>query len=162
MRRLAMLIALCLAGPGATLADHRPDAPWSWHIVSGGIGESRVSIFRRDRLIGIYDITCDLTMAVEGSRENAEATINLVDLDSNPAGLLLITCNVGAHSRQIAVIDLASKSTRPALVRTGSYFADWEVQDDELWISYDRPCDTGPTVECPDGYETVFEAFPGP
>jgi hypothetical protein len=43
---------------------------------------------------------------------------------------------------------------------TGSYSASWEIQDGELWIGYDEPCDSGPTVDCPDGYKTVFLRYP--
>ena len=141
-------------------ADHKPDAPWSWHIVSGGSDESRISIYRRDTLIGIYDFTCDMTDATQGTQNENGPTINLVEPDASPAGLLITTCNVGAHSRQISVIDLTRKSKQPVFSRTGSYFADWELQDGELWISYDQPCETGPTVDCPDGYETQFVKYP--
>jgi hypothetical protein len=73
---------------------------------------------------------------------------------------MLVSCNVGAHSRQIEIIDLTRQSKEPVFSATGSYAASWEIQDGELWIGYDEPCDTGPTVECPDGYETRFVQYP--
>jgi hypothetical protein len=121
-----------------------------------------VSIYKRDRLLGIYNFSCDLTDAGEGDNGDSNARLNLVKLDSNPEGLLLITCNVGAHSQQINIIDLARKSNLPVFSETGSYMADWEIQDGELWLSYDQPCETGISVECPDGFETIFVQYPSP
>ena len=79
---------------------------------------------------------------------------------SNPEGLLVVTCNVGAHSQHIAIVDPASKSHRTVFERSGSYFVKWEIEDGELWISYDQACDGGPSVDCPDGFETIFEQYP--
>lgn len=141
-------------------ADHKPDADWSWHVMSAGADESRLSIYQRDKLLGIYDLSCDLTDTSEGSHSDNGASLDLVRPESNPAGLLLVSCNVGAHSRQITIIDLARQSKKPVFSATGSFTASWEIQDGELWIGYDEPCDTGPTVECPDGYETRFVQYP--
>ena len=157
-RLVTALIPLLLAFNAN--GDHKADADWSWHILSSGISESRMSLYRRDRLIGIYNFSCDLTDASEGDRVEKNASLNLVRLDTHPDGLLLITCQAGAHAQQVAIIDLASKSNQPVFAKTGSFIADWELQDGELWIRYDRPCDTGPTVECPDGFETIFTRFP--
>ncbi len=157
--KLALLIA---AGCVNANADHKADAPWSWHIVSAGLDESRISVHRRDRLLGIFNLSCDLTDVSEGPRIENNASLNLVQIDSHPEGLLLITCNLGAHSQQVAIIDLASKSNQPAFSKTGSYFADWELQDGELWIRYDQPCAEGVSVECPDGFETIFVQYPDP
>jgi hypothetical protein len=143
-------------------ADHKPDAPWSWHLQSAGADESLLSVYRRDHLLGIYDIDCDLTDVIEGEPVDDGASLNLVKPDSRPEGLLVISCNVGAHSQQVTIIDLARKATRPAFTATGSYTASWEIQDGELWIGYDEPCDTGPTVDCPDGFATKFVPYPDP
>jgi len=113
-------------------------------------------------LHGIYDVDCDLSDAREGERSDDYASINLVKADSSPAGLLVISCNVGAHSQQIVVIDLAASARHAVFSATGSYTATWNLQDGELWIGYDEPCDTGPTLECPDGYKTIFVSYPGP
>jgi len=143
-------------------ADHQPDAPWSWHVVSSGADESRLSVYRARTLLGIYDISCDLTDAREGERVEDSASLNLVRPLSSPEGLLVINCNVGAHSQLITIIDLTRKSKQPVFSATGSFSATWEIQDGELWIGYDEPCDTGPTVECPDGFKTVFVQYPAP
>ncbi len=90
---LPLLVWCTLAG-----ADHKPDADWSWHVVSAGADESRMSVYRGDRLLGIYDLACDLTDVSEGSHSDNGASLDLVRLESNPEGLLLISCNVGAHS----------------------------------------------------------------
>jgi len=141
-------------------ADHKLDADWSWHVMSAGADESRLSVYRRDRLLGIFDLSCDLTDASEESHSDNGASLDLVRPESNPEGLLLISCNVGAHSRQITIIDLAGQSKKKLFSVTGSYRASWELQDGELWIGYDEPCDTGPTVDCPDGFETRFVQYP--
>jgi hypothetical protein len=143
-------------------ADHNPDAEWSWHVVSAGADESRLSIHQRDRLLGIYDLSCDLTDAGEGLQADNGPSLDLVYPDSSPGGLLLVSCNVGAHSQQISIIDLEKRSNKPVFSVTGSYVANWEIQDGELWIGFDEPCDTGPSVECPDGYETRFVQYPDP
>ena len=158
-RRLAILIAAwCIS----VSADHKVDAPWSWHVLSSGLDESRLSVYRRDQLLGIFNLSCDLTDASEGPAVENGASLTLVRIESHPDGLLFITCNVGAHSQQVAIIDLATKSNQPVFSRTGSYIARWEVQDGELWIGYDRPCEGGVGVECPDGFETIFVQFPDP
>jgi hypothetical protein len=154
------LLLLCCSIPAS--ANHQPDAEWSWHVVSSGGDESRLSIYRGEQLHGIYDVDCDLSDAREGERSDDYASINLVKPDSSPTGLLVISCNVGAHSRQIVVIDLAASVRHPLFSATGSYTATWDLQDGELWIGYDEPCDTGPTLECPDGYATIFVPYPGP
>lgn len=160
MRISLFLLLLYCSIPAS--ANHQPDADWSWHVVSAGGDESRLSIYRGEQLHGIYDVDCDLSDAREGERSDDYASINLVKPESSPAGLLVISCNVGAHSRQIAVIDLADSTRHRVFSVTGSYSASWELQDGELWIGYDEPCDTGPTVECPDGYATIFVPYPGP
>lgn len=154
---LAFLIAVCFA---SVSADHKADAVWSWHVLSSGLDESRLSVYRRDQLLGIFNLSCDLTDVREGPSIDNGATLNLVQIDPHPEGLLLITCNVGAHSHQVVIIDLAAKSNQPVFSETGSFFARWEVQDGELWIGYDRPCAEGPGVECPDGFETIFVQYP--
>ncbi len=158
-RGLAFLIAACCV---SVSADHKADAPWSWHVLSSGLDESRLSVYRRDQLLGIFNLSCDLTDAAEGPAVENGASLELVRIDSHPEGLLLITCNVGAHSQQVAIIDLAAKSNQPVFSTTGSYIAKWEVQDGELWIGYDRPCAEGIGVECPDGFETIFVQYPDP
>ena len=108
------------------------------------------------------DIDCDLTDLGEGERVDDNASPNLVKPDARAEGLLVIMCNVGAHAQQVTITDLARKSTQPAFTATGSYTASWELQDGELWIGYDEPCDTGPSVECPDGFVTRFVQYPDP
>ncbi len=156
------LALLLVAFYDSALADHDSDAPspWSWHIVSGGLDESRVAIYSQAELVGIYDFSCDLTDAVNGEKRETDAGLNLVQPLSHPQGLLVITCNVGAHSQHLAIVDPEKKTSQPVFARTGSYFVKFELEDGELWISYDRPCATGVSVECPDGFETVFVRYP--
>ena len=160
MIRLPVLFFLFFAFCAGVNADHDSGAPLSWHVVSAGLDESRVALYREKTLVGIFDFACDLTAAAETEPGDNGASLQLAYPASNPLGLLVVTCNVGAHSQHIAIVDPVKKSHGEVFTRTGSYFAGWEIQDGELWISHDRACDTGPTVECPDGFETVFEAYP--
>ena len=156
----AGLVALSLfVNPVA--ADHDDGAAWSWHVLSAGADESRVAIYRQRDLLGIFNFSCDLTAEDEPGEEPA-ANLELVQPESHPDGLLVIRCNVGAHSQYLALVDPAQRTVRPAFEVTGSYHAGWEIQDGELWIGYDRPCAEGISVECPDGFETVFVRYPGP
>ena len=160
MSRFFNLAPLLLALASNALADHTIGTTWSWHLLSAGLDESRVAIYDKKALIGIFDFSCDLTAEGEGDMRENGASLELVHPDSNPEGLLVVTCDLGAHSQYIAIVDPNHKTHRPVFAETGSYFAKWELQDGALWISYDRPCETGPSVECPDGFETVFVPYP--
>ena len=154
------LLLLMLSFSLTAGADHSPDAEWSWHVVSAGSDESRLSVYRGKQMFGIYNIACDLTDASDGESLDGNASLNLVKPESRPRGLLIVGCNVGAHSQQIEIIDLDRKSSQVAFSVTGSYAASWELQDGELWIEFDEPCDTGPTVDCPDGFATRYVQYP--
>lgn len=158
--RLAKILLFGIVFSGAALADHDHGAQWSWHVLSAGLDESRVSIYRKKNLLGIFNFSCDLTPAAEGDKPAAEASLQLVQPESNPEGLLVVICNVGAHSQHIAIIDPESKTHQAVFERTGSYFVKWEIEDGELWVSYDQACDGGPSVDCPDGFETIFVQYP--
>lgn len=153
----AILSVSIVTGAGA---DHKSGAAWAWHVVAAGLDESRVALYRQQELIGIFNFSCDLTGAVDGETEENGVSMLLVKPDTHPEGLLVLKCNVGAHSQHLAIIDPALKAGQVVFTETGSYFADWELQDGELWISHDQPCETGPSVGCPDGYETIFERYP--
>ncbi len=155
---LFALVATSLLSKAA--ADHDSGADWAWHVVSAGLDESRVALYRRAELIGIFNFSCDLTGAADGAADDNGASMELAQPDTHPQGLLVLKCNVGAHSQHLAIIDPTRKSGQVVFTETGSYFATWEIQDGELWISYDRPCETGPSVDCPDGYETLFVRYP--
>jgi len=160
MTRFITSLLLALAFGGGAIADHKAGASWSWHVLSGGLDESRVAIYREQGLVGIFDFSCDLTAAIDADMQAADASLQLLQPASNPDGLLVVSCNVGAHSQYIAIVDPARKINQPVFARTGSYFVRWEIEDGELWISHDRPCAEGLSVECPDGFETIFEQYP--
>ncbi len=151
------LLALLLSS--SVLADHDREADLSWHLLSAGLDESRVSVYARGTLVGIFNLPCDLT-GIDGAPANNGVDMTVVSIPARPRGLLVIRCNVGAHAQMLTIIDPAAKSAAPAYQRSGSYFARSEVEDGELWIEYDRACETGVSVECPDGFETVFESYP--
>ncbi len=153
---LLPLLAWCtLAG-----ADHKPDADWSWHVMSAGADESRLSVYRRDRLLGIYNLSCDLSDASEGSHGGNGASLARVRPVSKPEGSLGVGCNGGAHSRQFTIFDLVEPLNTAMFSATGRCRAGWDLQDGELWRRCAQPCDGGLSVECPDGYETWFVTYP--
>ena len=144
----------------SAVADHESGAAWSWHVVSAGLDESRVALYRQQQLVGIFNFSCDLTATADSDDGENGPSLELVEAGAHPGGLLLLKCNVGAHSQHLAIVDPSRKTGHVVFTRTGSYFVEWEIQDGELWISYDQPCETGPSVDCPDGYETVFVRYP--
>ncbi|MDH3221072.1 MAG: hypothetical protein OEO19_16190 [Gammaproteobacteria bacterium] len=160
MNRYRVLALLLLALDADAGAHHDSGADLSWHVVAAGLDESRVAIYRQRDLVGIFDFSCDLTDAVESGVPGNGASLELVKPASNPDGLLIVTCNVGAHSQYLAVIDPMHQTSQPAFAFTGSYFVKWELEDGELWISFDEPCDEGVSVQCPDGFETLFVRYP--
>ena len=143
----------------AAAAEHAGHEGWRWHALAGGIDQSRIAIYNDEQLLGIYDLDCDLTIPPEPDPREGGATLELVRPDSHPRGVLILVCDLGAHSQMLAIIDPQVRSKRPVYSRSGSYFVAWELQDGELWISYDRPCNGGESAQCPDGFETLFEAF---
>ena len=123
-----MLLVCC----GSALADHKAGANWSWHVISGGFDESRVAVYNKQILIGIFKFSCDLSGAKAGDVPNSDASLNLVKTDSHADGLLVVTCNQGAHSQYLAIIDPAFNTGQPLFARTGSYFVNWELEQG-LW-----------------------------
>ena len=154
-----LIAALLPALLAVTRADHAADADLSWHLLSAGLDESRVSVYRRDSLVGIFNLPCDLA-GIDDAQRAEGVDLVVVRFAARPRGVLIIVCNIGAHSQMLTIIDPEKKSPRPAYQRSGSYFARWEIQDGELWITYDRACTGGVSVDCPDGFETLFEAYP--
>ena len=149
------VLLLCCAIVGA---DHKPEADWSWHVQSSGPDETRLVVFQKELRFAIYNLECDLGEVTEGDSDDDDASIELVRLASSE--LLIVRCNVGAHSQQLTILDLQRKSPEPVFSATGSYSASWEIQDGELWIGYDEPCDGGASVDCPDGFVTLFVQYP--
>ncbi len=158
MLRVGLLILL-MALAGSLAADHDSDSKLSWHLLSAGLDESRLSVHRQEALVGIFNLPCDLT-GIGSAQSEDGIDIAVVDIPARPQGLLVIRCNVGAHAQMLSIIDPSNKSTAPAWQRSGSFFARWEIEDDELWLEYDRACETGVSIECPDGFETRFESYP--
>ncbi len=154
---LAGLLVLLAGNAGA---EHAGSEGWSWHALTSGIDQSRIAIYDAERMVGIYNLDCDLTIPPEQDPREGGATLELVRPESHPRGLLILTCDLGAHSQMLTIIDPRASSKRPVHSRSGSYFVAWELQDGELWISYDRPCRGGESAQCPDGFETLFERFP--
>ena len=60
---LVQVLLLSLVLTSGAMANHDSGASLSWHVLSGGLDESRVAIYRKQDLVGIYNFSCDLTAA---------------------------------------------------------------------------------------------------
>lgn len=155
-----LLCLLFLVSTSLVRAEYDPAAALSWQLESSGIFESRLAVYQFEQVLGIYSIDCDLTDANAGAGDMDYAKINVAGFEARPAGVLIVICSVGAHSQQLSIIDPQHEPGEVAYSVTGSYTASWELQDGELWLGFDEPCDTGPTVECPDGFANTFVQYP--
>jgi len=116
-------------------------------------------VHRGDAIVAEYELRCDLSesLALEPDELAGEMNkVGLVVTPSNPNGLLLTSCRVGAHSKALAIYDLDDNGREPVWVKTGSYFAEWSVNEsNELLLSYDKPCN-GRRCAAPFSRESVL------
>lgn len=130
-----------------------------WRLLSSGFRSSKVEVLRDGDLISEYELDCDVSEALNPAPEGLDGELNKIDLvvpPSHPQGLLITSCRVGAHSKQLSVYNLAEPDQNPIWQRTGSYFADWSLNANyELLLSYDLPCD-GASCTSPFITETVL------
>lgn len=117
----------------------------SWHLISSDIDSSKVAVHRDNQRIAKFELNCDVKEALNFSPDDVDGEVNRVGLivtPSNPQGFVISSCRFGAHSKKLSVYDLKSAGQEPVWEKTGSYFAEWSLNDNyELVLSYDRPCD---------------------
>lgn len=115
-----------------------------WNLISSEFGSSKIEVNRSGQLIAEYELNCDVSESIDPDPEQLDGEMNKVGLvvtPSQPKGLLVTSCRVGAHSKRLSVYDLESKDSEPVWEKTGSYFAAWSINEAyELVLSYDRPC----------------------
>lgn len=116
----------------------------SWTLLSSDFESSKIEINRDQKPIAEYDLNCDVSESLAPNPEQLPAELNTVGLvvtPSNPQGFVISSCRFGAHSKQLSVYDLKSKHQDPVWEKTGSYFAEWSINENyELVLSYDKPC----------------------
>ncbi len=118
---------------------------WVWKLESASFLESKISIYSANNKLTTYTIECNLEDALlkEPLEESdSPARIEKMITPKIPHGVLLTTCIVGAHSKNVSVFDPTKNLTDAVFSIVGSYYADWQLVDNELIIYYDRPCET--------------------
>jgi hypothetical protein len=118
--------------------------PLSWTLLSSDWYSSKISITQNNRVIAAYELNCNVSEMLNpdpGQLDGEKNKVGLVVTPAKPQGLLITSCRSGAHSKQLSVYDLESKSPHPVWDKTGSYFGEWSVnQNLDLVLSYDEPC----------------------
>ena len=122
---------------------------YRWKLGAFDFNSSVINIFKGNKLLRAYTIDCDASEATINSldQEDAESnTIDIITLSEKSTALLIVNCRVGAHSRQLSVYNLATNHSEPVWLKTGSYFAEWKIKNNNLWLIYDRPCSSNSCV----------------
>jgi len=134
----------------------------NWYLLSSDIRSSKIEIHRDRQPIAEYELNCDVSESLVPNSEQLEGEMNTVGLvvtPSNPKGFVISSCRFGAHSKQLAIYDLNSKRQDPVWEKTGSYYAEWSLNENyELVLSYDKPCNA---ENCDDPFvrvDVVWEA----
>ena len=135
-------------------------SPWSWQLDRAGFDESQISIHQQDQAIASYTIECDLSDANTEVDDEEMPSVDKVITSEHPNGLLAVVCNIGAHSKEVLLFDPLSNSEQAVYTKTGSYYADWKLKEDALWIIHDQPCTQADESNCDAPFEQV--EFPLP
>jgi hypothetical protein len=116
----------------------------SWNLLSSDMRSSKIAIYRDKQPIAEYMLNCDVSESLVPNSTQLHGEMNTVGLvitPSSPHGFVITSCRFGAHSKQLAIYDLKSKRQDPVWKKTGSYFAEWSINENyELVLSYDKPC----------------------
>lgn len=133
---------------------------WAWQLENATVFESVIAIQHADGSIGRHQFQCDLTDALNEKTEMS-STIEPVVPHSHPDGVLIVTCYRGEHAEMIAIIDPLENEV--VYKKMGSYFVDWRLENGNIIIDYDTPCEvtkdntcTGPNNQ----YVTVSQPWP--
>lgn len=137
----------------------------SWRLDQGGLYESKVSVYQSDEKLASYTVGCDLSDATsfeyfnehteEGDAE--QATVDIVQIKAHKKGVLIVRCVIGAHSQMVEVYDPFSTEEEAFYSRSGSYYAEWELRDHELWVKYDQRCSEEDETQCDDAFLQLEE-----
>jgi hypothetical protein len=133
---------------------------WAWQLESATIFESVIAIQQAEGNISRYKFQCDLTDALNEKTE-LSSTIETATPASHPDGVLIVTCYKGAHTEMITIVD--PMEDKAVYKKLGSYFVDWRLEDGEIIIEYDRPCEGAKDKACTDpdnGFVTISQPWP--
>ena len=123
----------------------------AWSLISSAFDTSKIQVNRDGQAVAEYVLNCDVSESIDPDPEILIGEMNRVGLlvtPSQPKGLLITSCRVGAHSKRLSVYNLESKVKEPIWEETGSYFAEWSINKNyELLLSYDRPCEKTNCIE---------------
>ena len=134
---------------------------WSWQLERSSLYESVVSIKQGKESLFEQEFSCDLSDALLQKTDDSTATVEVVVTKSKPKGVLIVTCAVGAHSERIVVLDPFKIEGKKVYEATGSYFADWALQEDgRIMIRYDKPCEDKGDEVCEIPFSTVEPLWP--
>lgn len=118
----------------------------SWTLLASDVDSSDIAVMRNNQLIAEYRLNCDVSESLKADPDQFDGEMNKVGLvvtPFKPQGLVISSCRVGAHSKQLSVYDLESKRQSPVWEKTGSYFGEWSVNHNyDLVLSYDEPCES--------------------
>jgi len=160
IKRLNQVLSICLALIVAPVSAQQ-HLNWTWQLDRSAFNDSLISILIDEKSTSSYEFSCDLSGALlETSDEESSATINTVVTELNPEGLLVVTCRVGAHSEQIVIIDPFQNKQDVEFIKVGSYFVDWSLNDGQLWLKYDEPCQEIESKVCDIPFSTVDMIWP--
>jgi len=176
INRIALLAATLVVAAGCQRGNHREAAipqestsvvpesvpRWRWQLDYYDIAGSQLSVYRDERRIAQYRVDCNREPPSPESEaeEGQRARVDVVYPKSHPAGLMVVICPVGAHSVQLELFDPLTSRKSALFHEVGSFYADWELRGDRLWVKYDQPC-TGPDdIPCEIAYETIELPWP--
>lgn len=130
---------------------------WEWQLESSSFYESKIAIRSKGKIIASYEFGCDLNQNQSAllDEDESSATIEKLQLQSGSTSLLIITCNIGAHSQQLSIVEPNTNPHTPIFEKTGSYFVRWKKSEDTIIITYDKPCKETNNKVC----EVPFEAI---
>lgn len=135
---------------------------WQWQLDYYSFDGSQVSVYRDDRRIARYQFDCNLEPpSPESESEDGEgAHVDVVYPKSHPAGVMVVICPVGAHSVQLELFDPLTDQESALFYKVGSFYADWELRGDKLWVMYDQPCTLPDEMPCEIPFETIELPWP--
>ena len=134
---------------------------WKWQLEHAALYDSVLSITQDEKQISTHEVACDLSSAMSNDIDDEPAaTIDIVVTKLKPDGILVVTCTVGAHSEQILIVDPFKDEKYNEFIKIGSYFVDWYVNDGQLWIRYDEPCEIKQNNECDVSFSTMEMSWP--
>jgi|GEM_PF-4851604 len=134
------------------------DVDWEWIIDSSQFQQSKLTLVKGNIEIASYYLECDLSRT--DLDEEDVARVNKVITSNWPQGIVIAICNVGAHSKLLAILDPIVNREEEVFSVVGAYTADWSLDADKLVIEYDRRCDESDPHCDGSGFKTITRTWP--